>query len=371
MSNIKIETLSQIHIGNGSFLQKGNDFIVDDDYIHVLSFDKLGAIIGTKQATIQQWIKSINNGEVESFVKGQIQGYPYQEFTKRRIKCHTSFNNSQNSLKECMHDGFGRPYIPGSSVKGAIRTAVMATLARKRVVQRLQQEKDSRKWKKIIMGMENEVLHFNAFTKNGKKDTGPSTDIFRFLCTGDAFFDKGVEIATKQINLNITEQESLIDVKKPQIVESIRKGVSSCFRMTVNNGFYNKSGIKDMIDLFDLINVHTYKLICDEIDFWSKNEGAQFIGQDNYLDQLESILDKIDDCQPNECVLRIGQASGWRFITGAWLEEIDKNFFKKEVVPLCRPKNEQKYKRFPFPKSRRIDANSNVFGFLKLTYTDK
>ena len=32
MSDIKIETLTQIHIGNGSFLQEGNDYIVDDDY---------------------------------------------------------------------------------------------------------------------------------------------------------------------------------------------------------------------------------------------------------------------------------------------------------------------------------------------------
>ena len=46
MSEIKIETLSPIHIGNGTFLQKGNDYIVEEDYIDVLSLDKLGIIIG-------------------------------------------------------------------------------------------------------------------------------------------------------------------------------------------------------------------------------------------------------------------------------------------------------------------------------------
>jgi CRISPR type III-A-associated RAMP protein Csm5 len=35
----------------------------------------------------------------------------------------------QITLKECIHSGLGVPYIPGSSIKGAIRTAIVATLA--------------------------------------------------------------------------------------------------------------------------------------------------------------------------------------------------------------------------------------------------
>ena len=74
----------------------------------------------------------------------------------------------------------------------------------------------------------------------------------------------------------------------------------------------------------------------------------------------------IEACQTNECILRIGQASGWRFVTGAWLEDIDKHYFNNVIVPLCRPKNDR-YRGYPFPKSRRIDESSNVFGFVKLT----
>ena len=50
MSEIKIETLSPIHIGNGTFLQQGNDYIVDDNHINVLSLDILGKIIGTDKS---------------------------------------------------------------------------------------------------------------------------------------------------------------------------------------------------------------------------------------------------------------------------------------------------------------------------------
>lgn len=366
MSEIKIETLSPIHIGNGTFLQQGNDYIVEDNHINVLSLDKIGKIIGTDKATIQEWTEAIERGEAEFFVKRKIQGHSYQEYTKRRIESSIKIEQRQKTLKEYIHDGMGKPYIPGSSIKGAIRTVVMSSLARKKIVQRLNKEKNIREWKKIIQGMENELLHFEAYTRTGKRDTSPSSDYFRFLSTGDAFFDYGVEIAVSQINLNITEKEFLEDNKKQQIVEAIKPGVSSQFRLKIGEEFYRYSGIEDLQNLFKIINDHSYNLLCDEIDFWGRGEGSRYTGQDDYLDQLDLILDQIEACQPNECILRIGQASGWRFVTGAWLEEIDKQYFKKEIVPQCRPRNFN-YVDYPFPKSRRIDSSSNVFGFVKLT----
>lgn len=366
MSDIKIETLSQIHIGNGSFLQEGNDFIADESYLYVLNPDKLGTIIGTDPKSIQLWSNAIMKGDAYLFLKNRIQGYPFQNFAKRQIKHFSDYDKRQGTLKECMHDGMGKPYIPGSSIKGAIRTVVIASLARKKIAQRLSKEREYKKWKEIIQEMERDLLHFEAYTKTGKRDVSPSSDIFRFFSTGDAFFDYGVEIAVKQVNLNITERSSLLDYKKQQIVEAIKPGVSSQFRLKIGEDFYRYSGIKDFENLFQMINNHTYNLLCDEINFWSKGDGSSYTGQDDYLDQLDLILDKIEECQPNECILRIGQASGWRFVTGAWLEEIDKRYFNNMIVPLCRPKNVL-YKNYSFPKSRRIDSSSNVFGFVKLT----
>ena len=365
MSEVRIETLSHIHIGNGVFLQEGNDFLSDGNYVYVLNLDKLGTVMGTDQAIIQQWVKAINNGASGAFIKNQTKGIPYTDFSKRRIPCSNTFSQAQNTVKEQLHDGFGRPYIPGSSIKGSIRTAVLSTLAKEKIGERLKREADQRKWKKIIFGMEDELLHFDNGDKTKKKD-GPSNDLFRFLNTGDAYFEQGSELVVRQMNLNIREKDSLLDGKKQQAVEVIGRGAVSHFRMKVTDDFYCKSRIYDFQDLIELINNHTYQLICDEIEFWDKGKGSAYTGQDAYLDQLENILDAIDACQTNECVLRIGQASGWRFITGAWLEKIDKRYFKTVIVPLCRPRNDN-YSQYPFPKSRRIDDASNVFGFVKLT----
>ena len=79
---------------------------------------------------------------------------------------------------------------------------------------------------------------------------------------------------------------------------------------------------------------------------------------------MEKILAEINSCEKGkECVIRIGHASGWRFITGAWTEELEN--FHDVVIPASRPKNFN-YTEYDFPKSRRIDEESDVLGFVKL-----
>ena len=89
--------------------------------------------------------------------------------------------------------------------------------------------------------------------------------------------------------------------------------------------------------LFQLINAHTNELILDEIKYW-KTVNEDHEGADDYIDSLRMILGNIKKCQQGkECVLRIGHGSGWRFITGAWSERLDK--FEEEMRCLERIKD--------------------------------
>ena len=77
------------------------------------------------------------------------------------------------------------------------------------------------------------------------------------------------------------------------------------------------------------------------------------------------MLEQTQSCEAEkECVLRIGHGSGWRFITGAWTENLD--YFYSVVVPVSRPKN-FKYEQFDFPKTRRVDDECELLGFVKLS----
>jgi hypothetical protein len=111
-----------------------------------------------------------------------------------------------------------------------------------------------------------------------------------------------------------------------------------------------------------MINQHTKILVNDEIEYWND---INKVGAEDYINEMQKIMNEVDNCkQGKSCVLRIGHASGWRFITGAWTEAL--NNFKEVVVPASRPKNHT-YTEYDFPKTRRLDEESFVLGFVILT----
>ena len=354
MSNVQIKTLSQVHIGNGVFLQQGNDFLVkdvkNDSFVYVLNVDKLAEIVGTDSSSIRQWTDVIQTGNVAAFIRERLKETPFKDVAKRRITSFVGRWTPTDTLKEFIHDGMGRPYLPGSSIKGAIRTAVLATLARNQVLKNYSSAHGDKEQRKCLSNMEKQIL--------GNK---PETDVFRHLATGDAFFRKGSEIAVRQINLNITQKDNLKDFSKQQVVEAIGTDETASFRLTANHEFFNRIGLSDVNDLFRLINEHTRKLVEEEIDYWDgyKDDSG------DYVANMNEILLAINDCSSGECVLRIGQASGWRFITGAWLEELELDEFDKTVRRDIRTNNV--YDEYDFPKTRRIDDDSYVFGFVKMS----
>jgi len=192
------------------------------------------------------------------------------------------------------------------------------------------------------------------------------------------------------IHLNITNKNSLLDDSKSQIVETIDQEKTSFFRLNINlkkyrfakenweqavsfsrNRVINSPNVlpeclQSIENLFQTINAHTLKLVEDEIKIW---EDVDKEGTENYLDVMESIKSEIINfTKGKECILRLGHASGWRFITGAWPEKLD-NFVTK-VVPAARPNN-GKYQDYIFPKTRRVGEDyQDLLGFVRLTLID-
>lgn len=131
MSEIKIETLTSVHIGSGESLQYGTDFVPakidDENYLSVVDPKKVLNLIGIEN--ISYWVAAIERKEsTSSVVKRFAPTAKVEDYSKRMI-VEWSAAKGTDTLKEHIHDGRGIPYIPGSSIKGAIRTAVLASLA--------------------------------------------------------------------------------------------------------------------------------------------------------------------------------------------------------------------------------------------------
>lgn len=381
-NNIEITNLTQVFVGSGDTLQNGTDFIIcptadgKESDIFIIDPNRVGEIIGFDEKIIQQWVASIEKKDTDSFFKLYLKGHKPAEYSIRRITNYAG-NNPNMTLKTCIHDGMGRPYIPGSSIKGAIRTAIISYLAEK-----TPQEIKER----LIDGMKNK--NDSSVEKYFLGNT-PNDSLMRFIRVGDAFYNEQSEIAITQISLNERERtQDLIYKSKSQAVEAISGDLSSHFALAIDKKkfdlvfskhelpIYKKelSNMKSLPQdcssipaLFQLINEHTKKLVDSDIAYWKDKTDSGFFGAEDYIENMEQILSDANACKTGECVMRIGQASGWRFMTGAWTEEL--NNFKSKVVNMSRPQNEKNYRGYDFPKTRRIDDESLIFGFVKLRDT--
>ena len=400
-ANIEIETLTPIHIGNGNLIS-GSELVRYQNAngqkcIGVLDFSKI--MQSVKEYNLNEveftnkWISSIkNNIDFKSFMLREIQAVKPIDYIKRQIVIKgIDYKESQipnSPLKELIHDGRGFPYIPGSSLKGAIRTAIITDLMinkelnNQSAVIDILKARDKKDGNLLNRFDEKEGLSrlLNKYVGDAKR---LENDFFRFIQIGDAYFENyNLEEALMGICLNYKdEEESLIDDNEgtKQLFEVIKSGVKSEFVIKLDVNRFQKLALKDEINfipegynsiekIFKIINDNIKFLIEDEIDLWeSYMTNNNKIDADLYIESLESIQSIINNLSDKECVIRIGAGSGWRFTTGSWAEELTENdFFVEKIVPCINHHDANYYQNCYFPKSRRIYGNGRMFGFVKL-----
>lgn len=395
MSKVQLTTVTPVHIGNGNVLHNNIDFVFDKvngyDYIGVVSPEKVMGLI--PQGMMDKWVATIERGEdIKEFVtRLSKDNVTLEDYSLRLIYCPQKLELAQGEpMRELIHNGFGRAYIPGSSLKGAIRTALFAYFVKERELDIDRKIDFSGKTNPKFMANK---LSGELFGRD------PNTDCLRFLQVGDAYFEDGCEDVLNMININQRKTRSFLDKSKHQLVEVVTSEEKSrIFNMKIvvsevleklikdYNSFvieWNKDEsrrrkniierlkITNLNELFSLLNNHTASLIEEEKDIWL--EDVDNDGVTEYIEALDGVLKKVEECKKGECVIRVGHASGWRWTTGAWTEKIlnDENWEK--LVNVSRPHN-QRYDGFMFPKSRRVNSEGkefNLLGFVKLKIVEE
>lgn len=376
MATVKIETLTPVHIGSGEFLQNNLDFICGKDkngdkWLYVIDDRKVLELIGTKH--LDDWVAAVQRQQSikELMQRFAPKAFP-EDYSKRQIWVYNTPADKDTLLKECIHDGRGTAYIPGSSIKGAIRTAVVAEEVPNAYVPASAVGQDIIGKGKLSASKVEQRLFANR--NNSYLDS--QTDIFRFVQVGDAFFPDS-EVDFKMINLNIREKQPIVDKTKSQFIEAIDMGNESSFTLNLKTDMLdfvkkkdpNATGslpeaMKNIEALFRLVNCHTASLLQSEKDIWKDYENDDELVV-TYRENLDKLLKQTKDCGAKSCILRIGYGSGWRFITGAWAENADDGVYNM-IVNKARPGND-KYTQYDFPKTRRLALKGAVLGFVKLT----
>lgn len=364
---MKLETLTSLHIGAGNILQKDCDFVCGNDaegysIVGVIAPRKVLSLVG--EENIDAWTVAIENGRsTDDIVRQYAPNAQIADYSLHILDSYLSHNPQQ--IKAFIRDGLDRPYIPGSSIKGAIRTAVLADIAANMQEAELLQAAVSKD------GITAKGMEANVFGGT------PNNDVFRYLLVGDAIASGYHTAVYNIVNINERTERDFWDTSKQTATEVLPYGAEVEFSLVLKQPIKQPDEMPDLPHalhseeaLIDAINKHTKTLLTEEIKTWENKDVDAHSEEkvEDYIERLRDLQKTVGECQGTlSAVMRIGHGSGWRFITGAWAEQLPDKYFDA-VANMARPNNHEHYSNYMFPKSRRLEEEEcEPLGFVKLT----
>ena len=361
-NNYRIKTLTPLHIGSGESAMKNADFLYlsTEGKVAVLDQEKVLSVIG--ESNIDQWISCVDKGEgLEQLLRQYKPGLQAEDVALRTLPVRHRGLDKKKDVKEQLHDGFGKALLPGSSLKGSIRTALFAHFINEK-------NGDDVKTSRNLTNNRGSFSDSNLMRMYFGDD--PNHDILRLLRPGDATFKQTA--CTKAETLNLKGKAWVLDSELVQFVEIIAEqqeaGIALHFdrilekNASSRNYFINDLSVLEERRFFSIINHHTDDLARREMAFWEDDENDRPEAVDTYLEKLAEIRAEIKKCQPHECVLRLGWGTGFRNMTGDWHINMNDNDYY-DLVGQVRKTHPDNYL---FPKSMRLLADGTPLGYVKL-----
>lgn len=384
---INIETLTPVHIGSGNELRGNFEYLhfPEESVLAVIDPSKILDIIGLDH--IDQWVAAIDQQQnILSSLPG-LRNVTSEDIAQRIITIYEKApDDSKNAIKEQIHLGDVRATIPGSSLKGAIRSAILTKLIKDNpdFVHR-EENLGSRKGQYMkFHSKQVEAFYMGrdeATNRWGELRQSPNKDLLRFLRVGDAYFNQNTCVVRNTV-INLyrhgwgekKEESSYYECIPANARTTATIQVPKELIERVQEKNYIRTRSFDLLSrqrLFKLVSAHTATVLQSEIDFWEDEDNPLVIG--DYLDHLKSIQNTARECNEHSCVIRVGAASGWEFMTGGWLNGKDTmgDFVLSDDTWIHLKRELRRRKNYPdhviFPKTRKMIEGGEPLGFLKLT----
>lgn len=359
-----INVISPVHVGNGNELGKFDFFVDAQGCINIVDFNALCDRVKNNPKAINELTSGnisleeiINNYRVPTKIGDVI-----------RVRYLNPNPKKPFRILEMIRDGNWRPMVPGTSLKGAIRTAFLwhyLSMMNKTKMNDLLESIIEKKWR-----LKEEMKNRDADNILIKEIFGedPNHDILRSLHVGDAYFPSytlelfvanvmslGSENGKPYLWKDMRERKNINNRKHSTMIffEGIQQSEQSTFRIKIDkflfSDFANKFGLPgfkrksfNAKDLFNIVNKHAEEHISTELEFYEK---CNFSSMVSFYRTLQERLEK--NKNKNVFLLHLGWGTGWKCKTGDYLSN-------KQLVKFRKAFKMGK-KNFPvFPKTRKV-----------------
>ena len=332
---VNLMTLSPLHIGSGRKLLRDYDYAVHQGRTWRIDEDALlDAALGQDPG---EWDEAILRQPAADLL--QPADYKASSGLFRYVAHGAPRSKEKGAhLREQIKDAWDRPYLPGSSLKGALRTALLAhALDQNPRALNLSRLRDNRKWA-------SQPIERAALGRN------PNYDLLRALQVGDSQPlppDKALTIVNAQV-LTGGQPGSPIEVEALRPELTLRSSIKldlALFTPSAERKLQLGDRREWLTGLMDLCRARVTPLIQREQDWFAQRyPRSQIAGFYSQLYQLAQEL-------PSErTLLQIGWGGGWHSKSvGERLNERE----RENVIRRYRLARGKRRPGDPFPKSRR------------------
>lgn len=364
-----LRTISPLHIGNGDKLYHNVDFVVDQGAVHILDDRKLVGILGPK--VFSQMLKEIQrNGNLKDFLE-RVANQTWRNAIKRRLVFDTQLAGAE--MAPFITDGYGKLYIPGSSLKGSLMSILGVEMAEK------------------VNLKSNDLKYRDRFSDGVmvKKTAGNTIEdqFNRFFKITDCYFEEQDSAYYDMGVMNRyggADQEGEWDFKRGQRMglEIVPNKVNASGKLKLDEAMLSanmkrqdfrpqwpKEWITDPIAFMAVLKKSFKATLQKELDFWNDGFNSDDEALQDYINAIETIFNLSENCNEKQSYIKIGSGQGYDFITSNLIHSLEdagriSNSVRKELIKNLRRRD---YGDIPFPKTRKMNADGIPLGFVKMS----
>jgi len=349
---IIIETLSPLHIGKGDSLTSVGEYVATSNRIRIIDQVHLHNLLDEKGLQ-QEYMDYILNYAKNTHVWDFFTGHKIENEVKynREFPLHAAaFNPDSNNILELAIETAGQKYIPGSSLKGAIRTLLFAYCIgadhslRSRVENIIATADDLYTIKKRILHEEDTLLNSEL-------------NLFRVEDSLPVAEENVVAEISKRAHLFGVRTEGLDNLRECIDVGTLIKTTISVIPQLQDSNllWLNRD---DLSGFFHAVNTVTDHYIDVELKLLSKSTDS--IAKE-IAGELLGLQKQLKQSADQSAILRLGK--GKTFIFQVILPMLNEASQNKIIRLLVNDADA----RINFPKTRVLTDNNKMFGWIKLS----
>lgn len=341
----KVTTLSPLHIGTGRELMQDYDYAVHGGKTWRLDETAFLEAQRVEDPAVMRQLMSVPPAQLLKPQDFEADG----EYFRYAIKGTPRSQQPGSILREQIKTLDDRPYLPGSSFKGALRTALAWQGWEEKKLKPDRTKIDERRPKFAARDYEHALF-----------GNGPNHDLFRALLIGDS--EPLTPDRLMLINVRVLTSKG-IGKDIPIEVEAIRSETIFTLPMKIDTRLFSEwarqrkdfrlGGNKDwLLNMAAILRTHALDRIRKQLSWFGKRMDASLIA--DFYARLEKI-----SFADNQFVVQLGWGGGWDSKTLGSRLQSDAKFFDWLVVQpklgMLRGKaRENRKPGAPFPSTRRV-----------------